>query len=45
MKTFQGAFHLNDDISTWYVKMKKDLLEIREAAERCETKRPDGNDQ
>jgi len=34
MKTFQGAFHLNYDYSTWYgyAKMKKDLVEIREAA-------------
>jgi len=36
MKTFQGAFHLNYDYSTWYgyAKMKKDLVEIREAAEK-----------
>lgn len=34
MKTFQGAFHLNYDYSTWYgyAKMKKDLTEIRELA-------------
>jgi hypothetical protein len=34
MKTFQGAFHLNSDYSTWYgyAKMKKDLTEIRELA-------------
>ena len=34
MKTFQGAFHLNYDYSTWYgyAKMKKDLTEIRESA-------------
>ncbi|NLA74134.1 MAG: cytochrome C [Deltaproteobacteria bacterium] len=34
MKTFQGAFHLNYDYSTWYgyAKMKKDLVEIREMA-------------
>lgn len=36
MKTFQGAFHLNYDYSTWYgyAKMKKDLVEIRETAEK-----------
>ena len=35
MKTFQGAFHMNYDYSTWYgyAKMKKDLTEIRELAE------------
>jgi hydroxylamine dehydrogenase len=35
MKTFQGAFHLNYDYSTWYgyAKMKKDLTEIKELAE------------
>jgi len=34
MKTFQGAFHLNYDYSTWYgyAKMKKDLVEIKELA-------------
>ncbi len=34
MKTFQGAFHINYDYSTWYgyAKMKKDLVEIRELA-------------
>ena len=32
MKTFQGAFHINYDYSTWYgyAKMKQDLLEIKE---------------
>jgi hydroxylamine dehydrogenase len=32
MKTFQGAFHINPDYTTWYgyAKMKKDLAEIRE---------------
>ena len=32
MKTFQGAFHMNYDYSTWYgyAKMKQDLLEIKE---------------
>jgi len=36
MKTFQGAFHLNYDYSTWYgyAKMKKDLVDIRETAEK-----------
>ncbi len=36
MKTFQGAFHLNYDYSTWYgyAKMKKDLVEIKETAEK-----------
>ena len=34
MKTFQGAFHMNPDYTTWYgyAKMKKDLVEIREMA-------------
>jgi len=34
MKTFQGAFHLNYDYSTWYgyAKLKKDLTEIKELA-------------
>ena len=34
MKTFQGAFHLNPDYSTWYGfgKLKKDLTEIKELA-------------
>ncbi len=34
MKTFQGAFHLNPDYTTWYgyAKMKKDVVEIREMA-------------
>jgi len=34
MKTYQGAFHLNYDYSTWYgyAKMKKDLVEIKELA-------------
>ncbi len=34
MKTFQGAFHLNYDYSTWYGygKLKKDLTEIKELA-------------
>lgn len=32
MKTFQGAFHMNPDYTTWYgyAKMKKDLAEIKE---------------
>ena len=36
MKTFQGAFHLNYDYSTWYgyAKLKKDLVEIRELARK-----------
>ncbi|MBN2418472.1 MAG: cytochrome C [Deltaproteobacteria bacterium] len=35
MKTFQGAFHLNYDYSTWYgyAKLKKDLTEIKELAQ------------
>jgi hydroxylamine dehydrogenase len=35
MKTFQGAFHLNSDLSTWYgyAKLKKDLVEIKELAQ------------
>ena len=34
MKTFQAAFHINPDFTTWYgyAKMKKDLVEIRELA-------------
>ena len=34
MKTFQGAFHMNYDYSTWYgyAKMKKDLTDIKELA-------------
>ncbi len=34
MKTFQGAFHMHPDYSTWYgyAKMQKDLVEIREMA-------------
>ena len=40
MKTFQGAFHLNSDYSTWYgyAKMKKDLTEIKELAEEMRMK-------
>jgi hydroxylamine dehydrogenase len=40
MKTFQGAFHLNYDYSTWYgyAKMKKDLVEIRELAKEMRAK-------
>jgi hypothetical protein len=36
MKTFQGAFHINPDYTTWYgyAKMKKDLVEIREIAKK-----------
>ena len=36
MKTFQGAFHMNYDYSTWYgyAKMKKDLVEIKELAQK-----------
>ena len=32
MKTFQGAFHMNPDFTTWYgyAKLKKDLVEIKE---------------
>ncbi len=35
MKTFQGAFHLNYDYSTWYgyAKLQKDLVEIKELAQ------------
>ncbi len=34
MKTFQAAFHINPDFTTWYgyAKMKKDLVEIKELA-------------
>ena len=34
MKTFQGAFHINPDYTTWYgyAKLKKDLVEIKELA-------------
>ena len=40
MKTFQGAFHVNYDYSTWYgyAKMKKDLVEIRELAKEMRAK-------
>ena len=40
MKTFQGAFHMNYDYSTWYgfAKMKKDLVEIRELAKEMRAK-------
>jgi len=36
MKTFQGAFHINPDYTTWYgyAKLKKDLVEIKELAEK-----------
>ena len=32
MKTFQGAFHINTDYTTWYgyAKMKQALAEIKE---------------
>jgi hydroxylamine dehydrogenase len=41
MKTFQGAFHLNFDYSTWYgyAKMKKDLTEIKELAQTMRTEK------
>jgi hypothetical protein len=40
MKTFQGAFHLNYDYSTWYgyAKLKKDLTEIKEIAASMRSK-------
>ena len=36
MKTFQGAFHINPDYTTWYgyAKMKQDLAKIREIAKK-----------
>ncbi len=36
MKAFQATFHMNPDYATWYgfAKLKKDLVEIREMAER-----------
>jgi len=36
MRAFQGAFHMNPDYVTWYglAEMKKDLVEIRDEAER-----------
>jgi hydroxylamine dehydrogenase len=36
MKTFQGAFHINPDYTTWYgyAKMKQDLAKIREIASK-----------
>ena len=36
MKTFQGAFHINADYTTWYgyAKMKQDLAKIREIASK-----------
>lgn len=41
MKTFQGAFHLNSDYSTWYGygKLKKDLIEIKELAQEMRMKK------
>ena len=41
MKTFQGAFHLNPDYSTWYGygKLNKDLIEIRELAQEMRDKK------
>jgi len=32
MKTFQGAFHINPDYTTWYgyAKMRQALAEIKE---------------
>ncbi len=40
MKTFQGAFHLNYDYSTWYgyAKLQKDLVEIKELARKMRAK-------
>jgi len=40
MKTFQGAFHLNYDYSTWYgyAKLQKDLVEIKELAREMRAK-------
>ena len=39
MKTFQGAFHMNYDYSTYgYAKMRKDLTEIRELAQEIRHK-------
>ena len=40
MKTFQGAFHMNYDYSTWYgyAKMKKDLTEIKELSKEMRLK-------
>ena len=36
MKTFQGAFHINPDYTTWYgyAKMKQALAEIKELDEQ-----------
>ncbi|SPD75977.1 conserved exported hypothetical protein [uncultured Desulfobacterium sp.] len=41
MKTFQGAFHLNYDYSTWYgyAKMVEDLTEIKELAHAMRAQR------
>lgn len=40
MKTFQGAFHINYDYSTWYgyAKLHKDVVEIREIAREMRAK-------
>jgi hypothetical protein len=40
MKTFQGAFHLNYDYSTWYgyAKLNKDLVEIKALAQEMRAK-------
>jgi hypothetical protein len=38
MKTYQVAFHIMPDFTTWYglTKMKKSLVEMKEMANRCD---------
>lgn len=40
MRTFQGAFHMNPDYTTWYglAEMQKDIVEIREKSEELKAK-------
>ncbi len=42
MNTFQHAFHLNDEASTWYdyAKLAKDLAGIREEAVTMRKEKP-----
>ena len=41
MKTFQAAFHMNYDLTTWYgyAKLKEDLTEITELAQEMRDKK------
>jgi hypothetical protein len=42
MKTFQGAFHLNDEASTWYdyARLAKDLATTRDEAVTMRKEKP-----